>query len=792
LENLSVYGAVDHDLTIELHKNVTRPVQVKNSGNFQRLRNEIKDEFGEYSWPPLKIENLCKDSMGGANIKYSPSQDFLRHYFTPTNPLKGMLLWWSVGTGKTCAAISTATSSFEKEGYTILWVTRTTLKNDIWKNMFDQICSETIRAKIDTQGTIMPEAQKDRMKLLSKSWSIRPISYKQFSNLVLKQNSYYKRLEKKNGQYDPLHKTLLIIDEAHKLYGGDDLSSIERPNMEELRRAILKSYEVSGDESVRLLLMTATPITKDPMELVKLANLFKPSEQQMPDTFDDFSRVFLDENGKFTEEGKAAYLEHINGSISYLNRSKDIRQFAQPTIQTVYTPIVENIEQIQKFDRKIMRELYESNNGELEKEINSNLKALEGELGDADRNRFNFMKTEVCNGLSGKELKQCEKIVSSKIKLLVEDIKEKSKEFRENIKEIRERLKNDKERKKELLANIIDNTKEFEEEYNEYKNSQVYMLKRTCANRVETVGELKDGVKSHPFFMKIDDELKVLDSKIRDLNDHLKNLVDKQKSRITYLKKMLKGDLNELERLNIRMAIKQEIKDFNAIMKDEKNETKVVEDDIRKTMKQLNKKKSTYYSKLRKTVDKMIKTRKMKLKYNKREEKARIKLLRKTEDYKEEIKDAFIKEKVDAYIQESKEEVQGIIDINNENQAEKQRIAQEKEALRIEHEAAKKTKEVEREAAKQQKNAERLQREAERKSKEVEREAAKQQKNAEREQAQRDKELKLIEKRNMEIARAEAKLRKEAERAEAKQKRETQRLQREQAKLNKTMKKANK
>ena len=167
----------------------------------------------------------------------------MRNYFTPLNPCKGMLLWHSVGTGKTCSAIATATSSFEKQEYTILWVTRTTLKNDIWKNMFDQVCNESIRNQIEySDDFTMPKEHSQRMRLLSKSWKIRPISYKQFSNLVSKQNSIYETLVKINGAADPLRKTLIIIDEAHKLYGGDDLSGIERPDMNALHTALMKSH----------------------------------------------------------------------------------------------------------------------------------------------------------------------------------------------------------------------------------------------------------------------------------------------------------------------------------------------------------------------------------------------------------------------------------------------------------------------------------------------------------------------------------------------------------------------
>ena len=115
-----------------------------------------------------------------------------------------MLLWHSTGTGKTCSAIAAASSTFAVQDYTILWVTRTTLKNDIWKNMFDQICNEQIRTMV-ADGVTLPADHNKRMRLLSKAWSIRPISYKQFSNLVSKENSYYERLVNKNGSLDPLY-----------------------------------------------------------------------------------------------------------------------------------------------------------------------------------------------------------------------------------------------------------------------------------------------------------------------------------------------------------------------------------------------------------------------------------------------------------------------------------------------------------------------------------------------------------------------------------------------------------
>jgi hypothetical protein len=72
-------------------------------------------------------------------VTFSNTQNFVQKFLTPQSPYKGMLLFHSVGSGKTCTAIATATNTFDREGYKILWVTRHTLKEDIWKNMFDKI-----------------------------------------------------------------------------------------------------------------------------------------------------------------------------------------------------------------------------------------------------------------------------------------------------------------------------------------------------------------------------------------------------------------------------------------------------------------------------------------------------------------------------------------------------------------------------------------------------------------------------------------------------------------------------
>ena len=326
---------------------------------FKELRDYIDDRYSKFKWDNIKFENNCIEkqkeiikkikynTLGGFNsvplpnknlapslppkderlITFTPTQEFVSNYFNHSSAYKGLLLWHSVGTGKTCSAVSIATKGFEEHNYTILWVTRHTLKSDIWKNMFQQVCSSVIRRQIINKENIPKIIKNNYLKYLSDSW-IMPISYKQFSNMLAGKNSIYKIMKKRNGTEDILKKTLVIIDEAHKLY-SPDIKASEKPNVEIMNKLIKKSYNISGKDSVKLLLLTATPYTNDPMHLIKLINLMKEKDE-LPDDFNEFSKKYLDETSKFTDKGAEKYLNDIAGYISYLNRDRDVRNFAYP------------------------------------------------------------------------------------------------------------------------------------------------------------------------------------------------------------------------------------------------------------------------------------------------------------------------------------------------------------------------------------------------------------------------------------------------------------------------------
>lgn len=332
--------------------------------NFVQMRKYVYNRYKKYTWDEIKFENLClkkeilsekkeiEDIYKNRIIEFTPTQEFISRYFNNTTYNKGMLLWHSVGTGKTCSAVATATRGFEPHGYTILWVTRHTLKPDIWKNIFNSVCSLSLQRKIK-KGEFVPEGQvKGPLRYLSKNW-LMPISYKQFSNMLLEKNKLYYEMKKRNGNIDPLKKTLVIIDEVHKLYSSD-LPIAERPNLSVLKDKIKSSYKNSKEDSVRLLLMTATPYTNNPMDLIKMLNLIR-DEEDIPEDFDEFRNRYLNDNSIFTKDGSKFFLDEISGYISYLNRERDARQFSYPVFYNVKVPMSE-------FNNKELIKLQEENN----------------------------------------------------------------------------------------------------------------------------------------------------------------------------------------------------------------------------------------------------------------------------------------------------------------------------------------------------------------------------------------------------------------------------------------------
>jgi len=383
-------------------KPVFEPEPPKTKLSNIELYKYVEKHFAPYKWDAIDVKNKCiaevidddapvKEKKDYKLVTFSNTQNFVQKFLTPQSPYKGMFLFHSVGSGKTCTAISTATNTFDREGYKILWVTRHTLKEDIWKNMFTDVCNVIIQERLNN-GEILPSTKAKRMEFLGKNW-LQPLSYKQFTNLIKGKNKYYKQMVALNGAEDPFRKTLIVIDEIHKIYSSS-LSTLEKPNPEVLQNMIQNSYKVSGKDSLKLLLMTATPITDDHMSSVKILNLLLEDYERFPEDFERFKTMYCNENGIFTDKGSQEFINRITGLVSYIDRMNDRSQFAYPVIKDVLIDIDRqvnsgaNVSKINKDIEENEKKLNDKTLGltkEEIKELKNNIKNLKKDKKGAEK-----------------------------------------------------------------------------------------------------------------------------------------------------------------------------------------------------------------------------------------------------------------------------------------------------------------------------------------------------------------------------------------------------------------------
>ncbi len=278
-----------------------------------KIQKEVFKTFGkEYSYEIPKITNGCvaPKTKSTNKIVLTKTQDFIKDYFTPESE-NGLFLYHSVGSGKTLTGVAIL-KEFEKKNWNTLWVTRTTLKEDLSK----------------------------ALDMLPLSKKLTVLSYKQFSNIGKKKGAIYRKLISRDPVLtDPLYKTVVIIDEAHKLY-TKDLKAQEMHDIKAIQKMIHNSYD-NSKVPCKIVLMSATPITKNPLEVVNLFDLIIQDKNKrfLKDGEQFFLDFYVEKNGKFKKDALSIFRNSIDGLISYIDVSKNPEKFAQLVLKEIKTKI---------------------------------------------------------------------------------------------------------------------------------------------------------------------------------------------------------------------------------------------------------------------------------------------------------------------------------------------------------------------------------------------------------------------------------------------------------------------
>lgn len=265
------------------------PLLAMNPKKFQQY---IDHEWARFKVPAVELypsESTCVSTTNQNKklfIRPDNAQLFMNDEFTPSSFENGRIIVHSVGSGKTCLAIRIA-SDFSEAGFRVVWVTKHALRNQVLKNHVSEICNLLIENQYQRISILKGKVEADRwledsipaqtrfqdvmrtLKELGMEWT--NLSYRQFSN-ALEGGNEIGREWKKQNRHDPLKRTLVIIDEAHKMFTGE-LDRTELPNVSVIHDAFQHSYNTSESFRCRVLFLTATPTTNSVLPLLSMLNM---------------------------------------------------------------------------------------------------------------------------------------------------------------------------------------------------------------------------------------------------------------------------------------------------------------------------------------------------------------------------------------------------------------------------------------------------------------------------------------------------------------------------------------
>lgn len=281
--------------------------------------SQATQKYGSYD---EEARNRCND----ASFKIAPHQLFVKRFLSPQTPYNGLLLYHSVGVGKTCSAISIAEQYIGLYKKRVLVILSSTLKENFKKQIFDitRYNMEKHVANLCT-GVKYPEMVIDRKmipkdvfekrinKLINDRYQF--LGYKELMKLMEKVKKRVENTERDPAKHERRYiekvrelfsDRLIIIDEAHNLRMASETGT------KLISTAFLEL--VSIVDNVKLLLMTATPMFNDPREIIWILNLFLMNDKRpllkIADVFDV--------NGKLTKAGQTKLASTVRGYVSFM------------------------------------------------------------------------------------------------------------------------------------------------------------------------------------------------------------------------------------------------------------------------------------------------------------------------------------------------------------------------------------------------------------------------------------------------------------------------------------------
>ena len=289
----------------------------------------LKKEFYRTLSTPEFLRQDINQACDPQQFNLQGYQEFLRNFVSTQTSYNGMLAFWGVGTGKTCAAIQ-VTEGFKEQvqrmGKKIYIISKKQIRPNFWKELYSmkRERGETVPGNKQCTGAtyyIPPSEERDEAKRERKIKNKIRENY-EFFGIQSFANYVDFEVKKDHDVGEFFANSVIVIDEAHGLTGENKLKlqskrakdsdkSGKRKISERGILAVLHEILSTAKAPVKLILLTATPMKDNETELVDLLNLLLINDKR---PMVDRKRLFPADN-----QVDEAYLRELaKGYVSYV------------------------------------------------------------------------------------------------------------------------------------------------------------------------------------------------------------------------------------------------------------------------------------------------------------------------------------------------------------------------------------------------------------------------------------------------------------------------------------------
>ena len=273
-----------------IHKIAKFPI-IKNIDEFNTLANK-----------------LC------GKLELSLFQYFISQYMSHKTPYRSVLLYYGVGVGKTCSAITIAElilsaklmNSYEPTIWVIMPQSLTgNFKGQIFdmefknfKDLTNQCTGDNYIKLLNIDETLFnnkTELNKKFKETLNKRYKL--FTYDSFSKYIARE--YKDRL---------VENKVIIIDEAHNIRSTNNK---DKDSYIKIKEVLLKG------KNNRLILLSATPMYNEPRDILDLFNLMLINDKRL-DFLNKYKKIFNNTNLKIDDDVKELIKKLSSNYISYL------------------------------------------------------------------------------------------------------------------------------------------------------------------------------------------------------------------------------------------------------------------------------------------------------------------------------------------------------------------------------------------------------------------------------------------------------------------------------------------